>query len=161
MTPRSKAIHGPNLVYVGSRVNELWPWPRNDLEWPWVNFLNIFEIWPQMTFWPWMTLTTPTKSFAAHPEPEPLHVTKFHPRRPSSYGSRDMPPTAHGAQAEWMLCLCLNFSGETKRETGMCDSQDENTLSHLAPCSSETTCSFLVEHLVPKTMGSKNIFRSP
>ena len=121
MTPGSKAIHGPNLVHVGSRVNELWPWPRNDLRWPQVNFLNIFEIWPQMTFWPWMTLTTPPKSFAAHPEPEPLHVTKFQPRRP--YGSRDMPQTAHGArrtadgaQAKWMLCLCLRFSGETKRE---------------------------------------------
>ena len=50
MTPGSKAIHGPNLVHMGSRVNELWLWPRNDLEWPQDNFLTIFEIWFQMTF---------------------------------------------------------------------------------------------------------------
>ena len=61
-------------------------------------FWRFFEIWPQMTFWPWMTLTTPPKKFRCAPRPEPLHVTKFQPHRP--YGSLDMPRrrTAHGAR---------------------------------------------------------------
>ena len=49
-------------------------WPRNDLWWPQVNFLNVFEIWPQMTFWPWPDPTMMTPGSKAIHGPNLVHV---------------------------------------------------------------------------------------
>ena len=60
-----RPISGATLSKVGSRVTEIWVWPRNDLDWPRITSDQLSFKFQYLTqnndLWPWLTLTpTPT-----------------------------------------------------------------------------------------------------
>ena len=89
----------------------------DDLRSTFWTFLRFDLKWPFDLEWPW---PHPPKVSLRTPNPNPFMSPSFNPvgltvleiclgRRTANGGRR----TAYGAQAKWMLCLCLNFSGET------------------------------------------------